>query len=195
MDELQRIGVKFYARDPESIDLSSFIPVFHEWIQQHKVEGTLIDVADYTHVPHGPGVILIGVEADYYLDTTEGPAGLLYIRKSHWGGTLAGRIRKAFAAALGSAALLEAETSVKFHGEKVRVILNDRLAAPNDDETFVALQPHLKDVLGSLYPEGDISVSRDSSDSRRRLAVDIQAAEPVSVGTLLQRVASAQSAI
>ena len=39
------------------------IATFHQWIAVHAVDEVLIDVADYSHVPGGPGVVLIG--SDY----------------------------------------------------------------------------------------------------------------------------------
>ncbi len=41
------------------------IDVFHRFIQRGMVEGLLIDVADYQHVPQGPGVLLVGHDIDY----------------------------------------------------------------------------------------------------------------------------------
>ena len=58
----QRIAIKFFVTpDPtEAVDLAPFTPLFHEFIQKASVPGLLIDVADYAHVPNGPGIILIG---------------------------------------------------------------------------------------------------------------------------------------
>jgi hypothetical protein len=79
----QRIAVKFFVEpDPRAtVDLEPFIAMFHRFIQQGSVEGLLIDVADYAHVIEGPGVILIGHDVDYGIDTTGGRAGLLVTRK------------------------------------------------------------------------------------------------------------------
>ncbi|MBY0396577.1 MAG: hypothetical protein K2X91_08940, partial [Thermoleophilia bacterium] len=76
-----RIGVKLYAEDPAAVRPDRFIPVFHGWIQRGAVPGLLIDVADYAHVPQGPGVMLIGHEADHAIDLGEGRPGVLYQRK------------------------------------------------------------------------------------------------------------------
>jgi len=86
--ELQKVVVKFFAADPASVKLDEFIPVFHRWIQKHAVDGMLIDVADYGHLPQGPGVVLVAHEADYFMDTMEGPLGLLYNRKASSSGRL-----------------------------------------------------------------------------------------------------------
>ena len=80
----QRISVKFFVSEPDAVHLPAFIPVFHRWIQDHAVEGLLIDVADYKHVPEGPGILLIGHEGDYSIDMAKGRPGLLYSRKREW---------------------------------------------------------------------------------------------------------------
>ncbi len=97
---LGRFCIKFYARDPGTLDLAEAIPIFHRWIQSGRMDGLLIDVADYRHVPDGPGVVLIGHEADYFLDEMEGPLGLLYNRKRETEGSNVYRLRRAMKSAL-----------------------------------------------------------------------------------------------
>ena len=68
IEDLQRIVVKFHLDDGSPVELDKVIPVFHRWIQTGAVEGLLIDVADYSHVPQGPGVMLIAHEGNYALE-------------------------------------------------------------------------------------------------------------------------------
>ena len=79
------IKVKFFVEAPNAVDLPAFIPLFHRWIQKKTVEGLLIDVADYQHVPEGPGILLMGHEGNYAMDMANGRPGLLYSRKREWG--------------------------------------------------------------------------------------------------------------
>src|SRR5205807_2486817 len=78
--ELQHINVKLLLEGGD--DLDPVIPIFHSWIQNQPFGELLIDVADYRHVHHGPGIVLIGHEADYSLDQTDGRLGLRYNRKA-----------------------------------------------------------------------------------------------------------------
>src|SRR5207302_8211566 len=57
------------------------IEVFHRFIQQGLVEGLILDVADYRHVRHGPGVLLVGHDIDYGINH----AGLTVTRKRSTG--------------------------------------------------------------------------------------------------------------
>ena len=81
---LQHVQVKFPAGEAGAgtVDLAAAIPVFHRWIQQQALPGLLLDVADYRHVPEGPGVVLVAHEAIYGLDQGGGRLGLLYNRRT-----------------------------------------------------------------------------------------------------------------
>src|SRR5262245_37407014 len=86
--EPQNLTVKLYLADPNGLQAKELIPVFHHWIQEHRVDELMIDVADYTHVHHGPGVMLICHEAHYGLDQGDGRPGLLFSKKRGGAGSL-----------------------------------------------------------------------------------------------------------
>ncbi|MBW2212567.1 MAG: hypothetical protein JRG67_16300 [Deltaproteobacteria bacterium] len=102
-----KFQVKLYTRAGD-IELEKLIPVFHEWIRTKKIsDELLIDVADYAHVPQGPGVVLIGHQSDYYLDVADNRPGLLYSRKRGFEGDFQAGIDDAFRRALNACQLLE----------------------------------------------------------------------------------------
>src|SRR5260370_40724312 len=84
--ELQHINVKLLLKDSQDLDLDPVIPVFHSWIQGQVCDELLLDVADYRHVHGGPGVVLIGHEADYGIGDTDNRLGVRYNRKAALGG-------------------------------------------------------------------------------------------------------------
>ena len=189
---LEKFCFKLYARDAGAIDPADAIPVFHRWIQNHTVEGLLIDVADYRHVPDGPGVILIGHEADYFLDRAEGPLGLLYSRKRMAEGSNNDRIRTGLRHALRACLALErepefADRGLEFAGDRLRFIVNDRLAGPNDDETLQLLRPVVEAVVREVYPGDPVRIERDDTDPRARFALHITASSSDDVATLVER--------
>ena len=59
--ELQHINVKIYVEGDLPVDPAEFITVFHQWVKDKVLDELLIDVADYRHVPAGPGVLLVGL--------------------------------------------------------------------------------------------------------------------------------------
>src|SRR5689334_21079722 len=91
---LQHINDKVLLDGGADLDpgmLDSVIPIFHGCIQNRlvlneKTPEPLIDVADYRHVHHGPGIVLIGHEADYSIDNTNGRLGPRYNRKAQLAG-------------------------------------------------------------------------------------------------------------
>jgi hypothetical protein len=190
MTDLQKFGLKFFLRNPEAVRPREVVPVFHRWIQTRGVEGLLIDVADYSHLANGPGVTLVGHEGDYYLDSMEGPLGLLYLRKAPLPGRLEERLRAGLRTALTACAKLEGEPefegALRFKGGEVLFLSNDRLAGPNTEEAFAALKPDLSAAFSKLYG-GPVELRRDASDPRRRLSVTVAGDPAADVAALLSR--------
>lgn len=151
-----RIGAKFFLRSADGVDPAALIPVFHEWIRRGDVVGGLvIDVADYHHVPDGPGVMLIGYEWDRAVDFTGGVPGVLSVSKRDLEGSLAERVAAVAADALAVAAALAAEPSVPWAAvglDAVEVRVPDRLFAPNTPESLAAIGP---DIAAALAPLND----------------------------------------
>jgi hypothetical protein len=147
-DTIQHINLKIFVADPGAVDLADAIPVFHQWVRDGVCPEMLIDVADYRHVSAGPGVLLIGHEANYSFDNRENQLGLLYNRKAALNGTFQSRLAQAHRAALEACDRLEQEVpfrgKLKFDRNALEVFVNDRLLAPNNDETWQALQPELE---------------------------------------------------
>lgn len=129
-----------------------FIPVFHDWIKHHKLPELLIDVANYAHVPKGPGVALIGNDGDYFIDDADGKAGLLYSRKRE-APAPEGRLADAFRRVLNAAALLEKafDGKLRFRTDEVVFRINDRLKAPAGETTFAELRPELEAFCTKLF--------------------------------------------
>src|SRR5262245_43094180 len=133
---MQHVNIKIFA-DRSDIQIGDAVAVFHQWIQDGVVPELVIDVADYKHVPDGPGVMLIGHEANYSLDETGGRLGLLYNRKAVVSGDAQAALRQAFDAATNATRLLEAAEpfagKLHFNDGDIEIIVNDRLAAPNTE--------------------------------------------------------------
>ena len=190
--DLHKFCVKFFVERPDAVALGSVIPIYHRWIQKQAVEGMLVDVADYGHLPQGPGVMLVAHEADYCMDSMEGPLGLLYNRKTGSDGRLSDRITAGFKAALGACVKLEHEPEfqgkLRFKAASAIFIANDRLHAPNTEETFQALRSDLSAALAKVYPSA-VDLRRTSADPRSRLTIEITSSQPVDAASLLARLA------
>jgi hypothetical protein len=150
---MQHFRVKFFARPtPPDFDLGKAIPVFHRWIQKNALPETLIDVADYQHVPAGPGILLVTHDAYYGLDQSKHRLGLLYSRRTSMEGPVAELIRHAMTAATRACDLLEKEPEfagkLSFDRSNFEISVNDRFLAPNTEESFEKLEPELRAALG-----------------------------------------------
>ena len=107
--QLQHVNVKLLVQNPEEANLEPLIPVFHSWIENQNGDELLIDVADYTHVPAGPGIVLIGHEGNYSVDNSGNRLGVRYNRKAVFDGGNQECLAQAARAALTACQRLEAE--------------------------------------------------------------------------------------
>jgi hypothetical protein len=148
-ETVQHINLKIFVEDEKAFVLSDAVVVFHRWIRESACPEMLIDVADYAHVAAGPGLLLIGHEANYSFDNRGNRLGLLYNRKAPLDGTFRSRLRQAHRAALDACERLEGEPEfggkLKFNRDEMEVFVNDRLLAPNREETWVALRAEIEE--------------------------------------------------
>lgn len=178
LSDLQRIGVKIASADG-AFPAAQLVPAFHRWIQTAALPGhLLIDVADYDHVPDGPGVLLVGHEGNVGMDLVGGHLGLLYYRKQPLAGDLPARLRACVATALRACRLLEQDATlggrVRFNAGALEIFANDRLRAPNEPATYEAFQPALEGIARALYGDAAVTVARPS-DRRARFGVTVTA--------------------
>lgn len=189
---LHKLGIKFFT-DDVAIEPSELIATFHGWIQRRELDDLLIDVADYSHVHAGPGILLIAHEGNYAFDETANRAGLMYYRKRSASGDLVQHSVQVCRKSLTACRLLEraSETRgrVRFRGEALQLVANDRLVAPNNDETYAAVEPVIHELARRLYPKSGYRLAREP-DPRERFAVTVTAGRPASVETLLDRLAA-----
>ena len=186
--EIQHINVKLLLENPEQLDLNAVVNVFHSWIQDQVSEELLLDVADYRHVHQGPGIVLIGHEADYSFDNTDGQLGLRYNRKASLEGSNQDRLTHATRAALTAGARLQADTRLdgkcNFNGQNVQIFVNDRVLAPNVPETRQAIEPELRKFLDSLFGEVGYALTFEPS-ARRLFGATIKANQQLTLSELL----------
>ena len=191
--ELQHVNVKLLLNDEEGIDLGPLVPVFHGWIQEQGREELLLDVADYRHVYAGPGVILIGHEANYSVDNAGSRPGVRYNRKAALEGSNQDRLKQAAIAALKACRRFESDprlaSKFRFNGREIEISINDRLLAPNKPETREAIQPELATLLSKLFAGGEYSLSYQDSP-RDLFSVSVKSSRSFSVEELLRNLSS-----
>ena len=170
--EVHRLGVKVFASDPSSVRLDAFIPIFHGWIQKQNLTGhLLIDVHDYSHAHYGPGILLVAHEGNFSIDMSDGRPGLMYYRKTPTALSAVEHLTTIFRSALQASRFLERDSRVRFNTDEFMVIANDRLNAPNNDQTFAQLQPPLSAALKQVFEGAAFHLARTSMDAKERFTV------------------------
>ena len=187
--DAHKLQLKIYATPAtaKGFEPEAVIPVYHRWIKDRALPELAIDVANYGHVPEGPGVVLIGHGSDYFLDEGEGRLGLLHNRKRA-GFAPAERLSDLARRTLHAAALLEKEPALAgklaFATNELLFRVNDRLAAPNTDATFAALKGELEALGKQLF--GSCELQRVGGP-KELFSVRIKSSASASLSTLLER--------
>ena len=189
-----KLAVKSFIENPSAIKLEEFVPVFHRWIQNQLLpDHLLIDVGDYKHVHEGPGIVLVGHQANLYADEGDGRLGLMYVRKQPLPGSFHERLRAVFQHALAACSLLEDEASlpvrVKFRTDESVFRVNDRLLAPNEPSTFEQIKDDLQRFVQTLYQTDGIRL-RYQPHAERLFEVIVCAPQSTPIATLRERVPS-----
>jgi hypothetical protein len=152
----QRFTAKLFTLDAAaSVPKEDVVLFFHRVIQDRLLDEITVDVTDYSHVPDGPGVMLICHEAHYSMDRGGGRLGLRCAAKRGATGDTAERIRRVLRKVLRLAERMEAHEilggRVKFDTRSALVSIEDRLVAPSAQETFDALAPVLAGVATDVW--------------------------------------------
>ena len=184
--ELQKLNVKFFVEQPNAIALTDFIEIFHSWIQA--TDGVYHDVADYSHMRAGPGIVLIANHANVSIDESGARRGLLFSQKAPLAGSNQEKLRAVIRAALDNCRKLEADPALKgklrFAANEAVVSLNDRLLSENSQQAFEALKGDIEAVAKELFGSATVIVERDG-DSRRQLNLHVKSSVAVNVQKVL----------
>jgi len=190
--DISRINVKVFMDQGADVATETWFEVFNTWIHEPDND-VLVDVADYTHVENGPQTILVGHNANYALDTTDGRFGFLYARKRGLNGSLDASLKEAISCALKSCKRLSEDErlggQVNFNGESIQIALNDRLGATNDAQTRDACISELNTILDKLYAGSGYKVTANE-DARKTVTLDISAEGQFSAIQLLENLGS-----
>lgn len=171
----KKIQTKIFTRS--IVDLTEIIPIFHRWIQDDQLDGLIIDVADYRHVPNGPGVLLIGHEGDYALDLANGRPSISYKHKREWPEGVSSLTQKlvfAVEKAKTAAELLAQQTDIQFDFSEIEIRFPDRLSIPNSAESFADILSILAADSNLIFGISGAEFSYQSLDPRQALTIAVR---------------------
>lgn len=186
----QRLTVKLLAEEPCTVQPAELVPVFHRWIQERALDELLIDVADYSHVRQGPGVLLVCHAANYSFEPGPASAGLRHMHKRPSAADFTARLDASVRAVLHAARMLEQAPELtgrlRFSGRELLVGVNDRLLAPATAETLEALRPALEALASRLWPAAPASLA-PCTQPRGPFTVHLTGARPATLAELITR--------
>jgi hypothetical protein len=160
--------------------------LFHGWIQE--TDGVYHDVADYSHMQDGPGILLVADSANVSVDEGDHRRGLLFSQKNPLDGSNHEKLAAVLRAALEHCRKLENETRLKepirFSGNEITIAINDRLRAPNTDDTFNEVRSDIEALAQQLFGGAAFTLDRDA-DARKRFNVTLRTPQKLDTRTLL----------
>jgi len=189
--QAKRVDVKLYVDASSQAAVSELVTVFHGFIQRSVItDEVVIDVADYSHVPSGPGVMLLCHEGQYGFEQQKGRTGLFYSQRRAKVDGFKSALVYSLRHALRMASLLEKDDALKgrlkWNGQELMLRINDRLHAPNTASTWKDAEPVVRGVLDQLYAGASYSVE-PGPPSPELFTLHVKASAPASVDTLLAR--------
>lgn len=175
--DIERVEAKIFSSSRPGFRVASLIPVFHRWIREQREGGEmLLDVADYSHVAQGPGVLLIGHGFEYAYDLAGNEAGLLFRRKRGGFNDTEARLVDALERLRHASGELsrapELEGALHFHPRRLVLRFLDKLRAPNDDATLAALAPLIARSIEKVWAAPPQWQSRVSGEGEA-LAIEV----------------------
>ena len=153
--DIQRIHLKLLTSPPPDFSLDPFLSIFARQRQDvESVEGWL-DLADYAHMSKGTGMLLAGRRANFSVDLGDPAPGFLYGTKTGLQGPIKQRVLETFSRCLALVEVLLTQPEYPKSLEPLwgswQLIINDRLNAPNTDNTDAVLRVEIESALDFLF--------------------------------------------
>ncbi|OFV92261.1 MAG: hypothetical protein A3H28_17380 [Acidobacteria bacterium RIFCSPLOWO2_02_FULL_61_28] len=186
---LQRIQIKLAADAPPGLKLDPFLEIFSRWRKEtHPAEW--VDLADYAHLPRGPGIVLIGQRCNVSFDLADPGPGILYAARKGLTGSHTERLGAAFQWCLEFSKRLLAEPEfpkeVRVRTDRLEIRFNDRLETPNTASTDAELRPAVEQVLNALFGAGEYQLT-PITDPNDCYGLTVRAKKAESLDVLIAR--------
>ena len=180
---LQRIQIKISSKAPRNLSLEPFLEIFARW-RKEKHAAEWVDLADYAHIPRGPGIVLIGQRCNFAFDMVDPAPGILYTAKKGLTGTPLERLHSTLQWCLELSQRLVGESefpsSAMPRTDLLEIRFTDRLETPNTASTTMELRPAVQQMLDVIYGSGGYELI-PQTDARQcyGFSVRIGASQPL----------------
>ncbi len=187
--DLQRISIKILSEAKADISLTSFLDIFGRWRADKAHAAEWVDLADYAHVPRGPGIMLVGLKVNFAFDLADPAPGTLYVTRKGLTGTHEQRIKAALRGAFDLSKRLAAEKNypaARLCTDALELRFPDRLFTPNTKATDAELRPAIDAALNAALGACQLTAVSDAGAS---YGYNIKAAKAEPLDALLARLA------
>lgn len=161
--DLQKIDVKMALDAPERYDWDRLLAVFGRWRLDPNEE--ILDLADYLHVPGGPGCLLVSHRWHFGADFANGTPGLFLSTRKGLRGELADRFAGAIRILLEKGRQLlaepELEGAISLRTGELELVVNDRMLVPDPIAGDELVRPAISRALDRLYGSDEWNAERD----------------------------------
>lgn len=193
IQNLQRIQIKLFSDAPAGLGLEPFIEIFGRWRMEKDHPADWVDLADYAHIPRGPGIVLVGQRCNFAFDLSNPGPGILYAAKKGLGGSPAEKITAAMQGGLEMSQRLLAEPEfpqgIRLRTDRIEIRFNDRLETPNTPATDAELRPAIQQALDRLYGPDQFDLI-PQTDTQQCYGFSVKAKTEEPLDRLLARLAA-----
>jgi hypothetical protein len=158
-----------------SVDVDAVQKSFAAWIRKDSLPGILIDVADYSHMVNGPGVILVAHEFIFSLDDQDGVRGLRVSMRLPSDKALSVRVAETLDLLKTGASLLKQELGLQIDGAKIEICVLDRLNSEAQTPKV------LTEALATVLKGHSLTKTNASRDARRLPGIELAVSPAISL--------------
>jgi hypothetical protein len=169
--QLKKLAVKIPFARTELPASDRWIEVMNLWIRDKSISGTLIDVADYSHMVNGPGIVLVAHEFILSLDHQSGWSGLRIASRRDTGKDTAEELKELLSILSTASKSLKESFDLDLDTRRIEISALDRLNQGSAQE-FTDLA---NEVLGSK------GTNREGRDEKSLPGVDLDLNEAFSL--------------
>ncbi|MDA1190296.1 MAG: hypothetical protein O3A46_01285 [Candidatus Poribacteria bacterium] len=184
MADLKRIDIKLYIANPDAVVWEDYLRIFTEWRDENRAEW--LDIADYFHVPAGPGALLVGKTCHISVDNRHNRPGILYSLRGTVSGSTQERIAESLRKTLEYTNKLQQHDNcpLTVNTDEIDFIVNDRMNFPNDAASYNAIKSDLAAAIEDVFGKG--ATFTQNSSPTERLTVHIKRSDNRSPAQVLE---------
>ena len=164
---IQKVVIKIHTHSQSSHNPEDFVATFNDFIVNRSIQGGLIDVADYSHMHNGLGVLLTTHEANWSFDEQYNQPGIMVVEKGFAANPVSERFTQWLDSIIKVCKTIE-ETprhkGIKFDYQSISLVLNDRSEKAGSLEDLKTI---FEQAVKELYDSNEIDYDENFDPAKR----------------------------